>query len=130
MVSSPIVSKNHYVYNLYNPMCAKDPPKIRPLFFRTNIMVGEKESTACTTISGSKPFKFEWKKDGGVLKRGVETEKEYSMIMIDPVGLESMGNYSCTVSNKYGSDVVTAKLTVRGKLETINHTCGSMSSYV
>ncbi|UYV62103.1 Dscam, partial [Cordylochernes scorpioides] len=96
----------------------QDIPQLQPITFRTNVLSGQKESVNCFAISGTKPLKFEWKKDGSLITKDtphihIKTEKDFSVILIDPVGLESMGNYSCTVSNKAGTDVATAQLTVK-----------------
>lgn len=45
----------------------------------------------------------------------VKHETDYSIIIIDPVEVNSQGNYTCIVSNEFGKDSYTAELLVEGK---------------
>lgn len=79
---------------------------------------GERVSVACSVRSGDRPVQFQWKKDGQEIVEnsnvGMQTVKDTSLLTIESVTAKSSGNYTCIVSNKFGSDQFTAALTVTG----------------
>lgn len=79
---------------------------------------GESISVVCSVRSGDKPVQFQWKKDGQEIVQnsniGMQTVKDTSLLIIESVTAKSSGNYTCMVSNKFGSDHFTAPLTVTG----------------
>lgn len=87
--------------------------------FPSALKEGERSSAICTIKSGDTPIQFKWKKDGQdiVESTNIETQsvKDSSILFIKSVSAKNSGNYTCIVSNAYGSDKFTAVLTVSGK---------------
>ncbi|KAH7958038.1 hypothetical protein HPB51_027975 [Rhipicephalus microplus] len=98
-----------------------DEPRIQPLAFPPSVAVGQEVSVTCVAALGRKPFRFAWTRDGQFL---ANTERKYSrtvldnvvMLTIQRVTADDVGNYTCTVSNGFGSDSATAPLIVEGRL--------------
>ncbi|KAK8765881.1 hypothetical protein V5799_007339 [Amblyomma americanum] len=98
----------------------QDHPRIQPLAFPPNVNLGEKVSVTCVVVTGRKPFDFVWRQDGKVL---ANTKTKYSRVVVDNivtmtierVTAEDVGNYTCTVTNDFGSDSATAALIVEEK---------------
>ncbi|KAH6921921.1 hypothetical protein HPB50_006466 [Hyalomma asiaticum] len=98
-------------------LVVEDRPRIQPLAFPEIVNLGEEVTVTCAVALGRKPFQFAWTKDG---KPMVSSETKHTRIVvgnvalmtIQRVGAEDMGNYTCTVSNDFGSDSATARLIV------------------
>ncbi|KAG0436162.1 hypothetical protein HPB47_018104, partial [Ixodes persulcatus] len=94
------------------------PPEVQPFSFSRNIALGQKALVNCGATSGDGPFKFRWVHDGNSLhstsSKYVKTLSEtVATLVIEKVGAEDVGNYTCTVSNAEGEDSFTAALTVK-----------------
>lgn len=81
--------------------------------------LGTKFSLLCSPQEGSKPFRFEWRKDNILLKSiqvkyKIDTEDDDSQFNIFTLDIEDTGNYSCTVKNEHGSDSQYTFLIVQG----------------
>ncbi|KAG0434113.1 hypothetical protein HPB47_019347, partial [Ixodes persulcatus] len=92
-------------------------PKISPFSFSTNVTVGERGTAICTATVGDQPLTFRWLKNG----RGLTDEKksvivtdnaDFSVLKLPSLSLESSGNYTCIVSNLFGSASHSATLRV------------------
>lgn len=63
-------------------------------------------------------MKFLWKKDGQDIVESsnieIQSIKDSSFLFIESVTAKSSGNYTCIVTNSFGSDKFTATLTVTG----------------
>ncbi|CAN7945133.1 unnamed protein product, partial [Ixodes hexagonus] len=97
-------------------------PKISPFSFSTNVTVGERGTATCTATVGDQPLTFRWLKNG----RGLTDDKrivtvtdnaDFSVLKLPSLSLESSGNYTCIVSNLYGSASHSATLRVHGSSE-------------
>ncbi|KAH8029784.1 hypothetical protein HPB51_004789 [Rhipicephalus microplus] len=91
-----------------------------PFSFSRNAVMGRKSSVTCAVSSGQGPFRFSWLHDGKPLdSRGRATVKvvtdDISVMTIDSVTAEDLGNYTCVVSNPAGTGIHTAALHVEGK---------------
>lgn len=87
---------------------------------------GEAAQVTCLVSTGDQPLKISWSFEGHSLKnlRGVSTTqigKKASMLLIDPVGAEHRGNYTCTVKNPAGVANFTAALYINGNSSKIIH---------
>ncbi|XP_023220980.1 titin-like [Centruroides sculpturatus] len=93
-------------------------PRIKPFHFTKDIQEGEREQIYCAVKSGDAPFTFQWLKDGIDIRRiaeiKVETKDFNSLLMIPIVKTDSIGNYTCTVTNSFGTDSYTAQLLMKG----------------
>lgn len=83
--------------------------------------VGSRFKILCNSQEGSKPFRFEWYKNGRLLsplsggnEYRIETSDDDSMFIIDTLSRSSSANYSCTMNNAFGSDSQYSILTVKG----------------
>ncbi|XP_023225181.1 Down syndrome cell adhesion molecule-like protein 1 homolog [Centruroides sculpturatus] len=98
----------------------QDIPKIAPFSFPPNLKIGDIGSVTCSVTSGSRPLKFQWKKDHIDINENtnvaVLTHSDLSAVSIKSIKEENIGNYTCTVSNKYGSNSYMTRLEVPSKL--------------
>ncbi|CAL1281289.1 unnamed protein product [Larinioides sclopetarius] len=99
-------------------LTVRDAPKIRQFSFQENIVEGEAVSVMCFAVTKTKPIKFHWLKNGQALNEiqeniRFETGSEVSVLIIDPVKINDSGNYTCSATNKDGSDTYIASLVVK-----------------
>ncbi|XP_054719282.1 hemicentin-1-like [Uloborus diversus] len=91
-------------------------PKIQPFNLATQFTTGEQVTLFCAIKSGTPPFSFQWMKNSQPLKEDpfakVLDLTHFSNLLIPTITLDSRGNYTCKVSNAYGSDVHTEYLNV------------------
>ena len=82
--------------------------------------IGKKFIINCYLEQGTRPLKFEWRKNGLPLSSNehyrIETSDEDSGLTIDRVDPFDSGNFSCIVSNTFGSDSQSTSLLVKGWL--------------
>lgn len=94
-------------------------PKIQPFNLASYFMTGEKVTLLCATKSGTPPFSFTWLKNSKRIAEDPSIEihqmKDYSSLVITSLTTSSRGNYTCQVSNGYGTDSYTEFLNVVGK---------------
>ena len=93
-------------------------PRIRAFGFPPNLKAGERIVALCTPSQGSRPFRFAWQKDGRNLEQRPDVQvfvqaDVSSSIVFESLRLQDAGNYSCIVSNDFGSDKFTASLAVK-----------------
>src|SRR6185437_9477633 len=78
-------------------------------------------STLCSLSVGSEPLFFQWSKDGVKLPDSptssskIETTRKLSYIQIDSVQRTDAGNYTCTLTNAFGSDSLSITLSIKGR---------------
>ncbi|XP_035221086.1 Down syndrome cell adhesion molecule-like protein 1 homolog isoform X2 [Stegodyphus dumicola] len=91
-------------------------PKIQPFNLASHFTIGEKVTLLCAIKSGTPPFSFSWMKDSKKITEETQTVihqlKDFSSLVIPSLTLASRGNYTCQVSNNYGSDFYTEFLNV------------------
>ena len=80
---------------------------------------------SCTPQEGSKPFHFEWHREGRLLvepfhRFKISFDEDESELIIPRLSFEDSGNYSCTVRNDYGSDTQWTQIVVKGLLNRSN----------
>ncbi len=114
-----------YKYSLYlqwSFYLSGNAPKLKPFAFDRNVISGQRARVFCQLLEGITPLSFRWSKDGHQLKSvgsesmeySIEDHEDYSSLVIDPVSGRNSGNYSCLVSNSYGSDTYSSVLIVQG----------------
>lgn len=71
----------------------------------------------CSVIRGQTPLTFKWYKNGKLMDESSKeaTADKFSALVIDPVRATSAGNYTCVVSNSYGSSSYSSLLVVKCK---------------
>ncbi|XP_067138844.1 cell adhesion molecule Dscam2-like [Centruroides vittatus] len=95
---------------------SQDAPQIHPFHFSEKLKNGDRVNIICSITSGKKPLSFQWMKNNIIIteKENIEifTHPEHSVLAINPINSNSSGNYSCVVSNKFGTTSYTAILEV------------------
>ena len=92
-------------------------PKLDDINPKREQNVGSKLKIFCASNQGSRPFSFEWYKNGLPLsstKYQIETSEDDSLFVIDKLTKEDSGNYFCIVHNHFGSDTLFTNLIVKG----------------
>ena len=96
-------------------------PKIRPFSFPSRVSIGSTTTLTCSA-SGSQPFTFKWFKDGQELGQQASLVISQSVLSsaIDFTKIQepNEGNYTCRVTNSFGSDSFTARLEIEGNLSS------------
>lgn len=95
-----------------------DSPKVQKIFFPDQVVTGQRTSVHCTAISGTPPMEFKWQRNGHSLKANqqfsIRSSVDYSILFIENVDPSTSGNYTCELTNPFGSDRYTAILEVKG----------------
>ena len=92
-----------------------------PFSAPSNLQQGDRATLTCTVARGDSPLTLMWMKDGEPIPMGESTYKvlnfdEFnSMLTLESLNLEHIGNYSCRASNPAGSSSVETQLIVYGK---------------
>ncbi|KAM7294607.1 hypothetical protein ISCGN_024113, partial [Ixodes scapularis] len=94
-------------------------PKIQDFSFPTHVALGKRAQVHCAVYEGDGPLTFFWTKDGVRLASGQETSIRQttdltSLLTLDSISAQSLGNYTCVVNGPGGSDSYTATLSVKG----------------
>ena len=90
------------------------PPKISPFEFSSQLKAGDKASAACLA-SGSPPLAFKWLKEGREVEgtgASITSTEDFSNIVIKHASSDHSGNYTCVVTNGFGSDSHTSRLRI------------------
>ncbi|PRD27171.1 UNVERIFIED_CONTAM: Hemicentin-1 [Trichonephila clavipes] len=99
-----------------NIIAISESPKIQPFNIATHFRTGEKVTLLCAIKSGTPPFHFTWMKNAQKITKDdpidVFQMKDISTLTLPSLTLSSRGNYTCHVSNNYGSDSHTELLNV------------------
>ena len=96
-------------------------PKVVPFTAPSNLQQGDRATLTCTVARGDSPLTLMWMKDGEPIPRGKSSYKvlnfdEFnSMLTLESLNLEHIGNYSCRASNPAGESSVETQLIVYGK---------------
>ena len=94
-------------------------PKLEEFNPKRSQKVETKFSLHCSPQEGSKPFQFEWRKNGLVLKDTdpgfkIDSNGDESLFTIFKLDPKDSANYSCMVRNKFGQDSQSTALIVKG----------------
>lgn len=80
--------------------------------------MASKFKLVCYLEEGTKPFKFEWYKNGHSLsadsKYMIKTYEDESELTIGKLEFGDLGKYTCTVRNHFGVDSHSTLLSVKG----------------
>lgn len=100
---------------------ANKSPKLEEFKPKRFLNVGSKFAIFCSPHEGSKPFRFEWHKNGHLLSPSssarsyhIDTSEDDSRLVIESLSPLDSANYSCSVRNDHGSDTQFTVLAVKG----------------
>ncbi|XP_075977718.1 cell adhesion molecule Dscam2-like [Anticarsia gemmatalis] len=95
----------------------RNPPKISPFIFSSELTEGSSVQVLCGVSSGDKPMYFSWLKDGAPLPSNLQIEEkslnEFSLLMFSDLSARHSGAYTCRVSNHAATVNYTASLSVK-----------------
>ncbi|KAJ8735955.1 hypothetical protein PYW08_006611 [Mythimna loreyi] len=95
----------------------RNPPKISPFMFSSELTEGSSVQVLCGVSSGDKPMYFSWLKDGAPLPPNLQIEEkslnEFSLLMFSDLSARHSGAYTCRVSNHAATVNYTATLSVK-----------------
>jgi hypothetical protein len=105
-------------FNNINPCLSKESPILLPFQSHSyTITEGNTFRLLCAINYGSKPMYFQWYKNGQSLLNGgkyrIETYDDSSKFAINSIDISDAANYSCHVSNSFGSISQSAILRVK-----------------
>ncbi|KAG0434148.1 hypothetical protein HPB47_019322 [Ixodes persulcatus] len=114
VVSSPAGSDSYTA-----ALSVRVAPKLQDFSFPSHVALGKRAQVNCAVYEGQGPLTFFWRKDGALLASGQETSIRQttdltSLLTLDSVSVQSIGNYTCVVNGPGGSDSYTAILSVKG----------------
>ena len=96
-------------------------PRIQPIVFREDLVVGMGVRQTCFVVQGDPPLLVSWFKDGDSLEntaddsvRVTRIDPVTSMLAISELSAAHAGNYTCVAKNDVAAVAVTAPLVVRG----------------
>lgn len=99
---------------------ADKPPKLEEFIPKRSQELDTKLSIFCSVQQGTKPYKFEWYRNGQILSTSdsryrIETSIDNSVLTIPNLSiLDSSSNFSCSVRNHVGHDTKSTILIVKG----------------
>lgn len=97
---------------------SNEQPRITPIQSRIVLKAGKQASFTCILEQGSLPVDFEWLKGNNVIRSSsnavIEKNQRTSSLLLHSTKISDSGNYSCKVSNSFGSDMSTSQLIVEG----------------
>ena len=97
--------------------------KLREVKAELSQNAGSKLKIWCSIQEGSKPYHFEWHRNGHPLtemyvehhlKYRIDTSDDESALVIDKLTTSDSANYTCTVRGSHGVDTQFTVLTVKG----------------
>ncbi|XP_047544932.1 Down syndrome cell adhesion molecule-like protein Dscam2 [Vanessa atalanta] len=95
----------------------RNPPKISPFMFSSELTEGSSVQVLCGVSSGDKPVYFAWLKDGSPVPPNLQIEEkslnEFSLLMFPELSARHSGAYTCRVSNHAATVNYTATLSVK-----------------
>lgn len=97
------------------------PPKLSP--FQSTVLqlnVGDRASLTCSVIKGDLPLTITWRKDNRIIDASQhisikQVDHYNSILVIENLGPDHTGNYSCQVRNSAAEVEIAQSLLVNGK---------------
>ncbi|XP_076371559.1 cell adhesion molecule Dscam1-like isoform X4 [Tachypleus tridentatus] len=94
------------------------PVKIQPFSFPREPEEGKTIQVTCGVEEGEDPVKFTWLKNGNIVHSAdhltILTHKRLSVLIVNNVNVNDIGNYSCIATNPGGEDRFSSEFFVRG----------------
>lgn len=108
------------MFQSYVVLKLTDKPKVNPFSFPPKLQLDEKITVVCSAASGSGSLSFMWFQNGQPLSTHdnikIDVTNDYSVLTIDPLTSKNIANFSCLITNDYGSDSYSASLIVECEL--------------
>nr|XP_027199390.1 Down syndrome cell adhesion molecule homolog [Dermatophagoides pteronyssinus] len=97
-------------------------PKLQPIIPKFYQSLNSNLKIFCTIQHGSKPFRFEWHRNDRQLLANLKNVNyrietlgdDDSMLIMERLGSNDSGNYSCIARNSYGMDRQRTQIIVTG----------------
>lgn len=104
------------------------PPKLNP--FQSTVLqlnVGDRASLTCSVIKGDLPLTITWKKDNRIIDASQhisikQVDHYNSILVIENLGPDHTGNYSCQTRNSAAEVEIAQSLLVNGKQKLYKQT--------
>ncbi|KAH6921914.1 hypothetical protein HPB50_006459 [Hyalomma asiaticum] len=93
------------------------PPKLQSAGFPSEVSLGDDIIATCIVKKGSSgPYRMTWHKDGDELRNtnrvGVVPHGNSIVLRVEGIEVDDIGNYTCSATNDFGTDVLTLSLVV------------------
>ncbi|XP_071041345.1 cell adhesion molecule Dscam1 [Parasteatoda tepidariorum] len=113
----------------------QDVPAIQPFNFPPRLSEGQSAKVLCNILQGKRPISFEWLRNGEKIseKNKISNQGDFSVLIVNNIGSDDGGNYTCIASNEEGAARHSAQLTVEASpqwLEAPDDTTGTHGSYL
>nr|XP_042899030.1 Down syndrome cell adhesion molecule-like protein 1 homolog [Parasteatoda tepidariorum] len=109
-----------FLFQSFFSASSSEVPVLHPLFIPPNLGIGDGLDITCSLKRGTLPITFEWllknRKINNVSGIRINTSERRSVLVIQKIDVEHIGNYSCTATNINGYDTVLTHLTVEGRV--------------
>jgi len=124
MYSNDNQGKNENLYNMNNTdinFSLSLVPILSAGLTHKSQKIGSKFSMFCNLEEGSLPVFFEWSKNGQTLKGSpdvnykIDNFESHSTLTIRNIDMKDVANYTCFVSNQFGSNSRSTLLSINGK---------------
>lgn len=104
-----------------------EKPKLLPFTFPKEVQAGQLLQVACTVLTGDEPMTIHWFKDNQPL---ISSSKfiinnvvtRMSQLILQDVGSEHSGTYTCNAFNSVGEAAISDELKVKG-INKDTHIC-------
>ncbi|XP_053206033.1 cell adhesion molecule DSCAM-like isoform X2 [Panonychus citri] len=97
---------------------AQENPRVNLFTAQSKPVIGSKSSFTCQASAGSLPLNILWYKDNKEISDSstirIRTIEDFSNLIIESVSPSHSGNYTCKISNQFGSDISSLELKVEG----------------
>ena len=97
---------------------AVSPPQISPIRLPENLEEGQRLSILCAVQKGTPPIEFQWRKGNQLVTAGdfvkINHNGDYEeTLQILKLGVDHVGNYTCSAKNPFGSDQMSARVLLK-----------------
>ena len=98
-----------------------EKPKLLPFTFPLEVQVGQLLQVSCTVLSGDDPVSLMWYKDNELLLSSSKfiinnVVARMSQLILQDIGSEHSGSYTCHAFNSIGEADVSDVLNVKGRM--------------
>lgn len=111
-----------------------EKPKLLPFTFPMEVQVGQLLQVSCTVLSGDDPISLKWFKDNELLLPSSKfiinnVVARMSQLILQDIGPEHSGSYTCHAFNSIGEAAVSDVLNVKGMMFGVLKLCNHILFY-